>query len=663
MDVGASSSETDYICNAPATFKSYVWKHYGFAKKDGKLDKTFVICKECRVKKPYNGSTTNMQTHLKRIHHIADSTNKCTTAASASSSSSDTGDGLSKSGQEDKKSFTSYFGGPLAGNSDRAMAITKAIAYFICKDMQPYSVVENEGFRQLVHVLEPRYKIPDRSVFTDKHISDLYNKVRSEIVVSLNSAQRVALTVDGWTSCATDSYITVTAHHIDMEWEMQNFVLQTRAFRESHTGANLAELLRDVSREWKIGDKKPALVTDNATNMILAGSAAEMKPHVRCIAHTLNLSSQKTFKVDQVKPILVKIRRIVTFFHKSTKASDALRDQQHSLGLAHHKLIHDVSTRWNSSLEMLERFWEQKDAVAAVLRKIKPRGEPLPALSDNEIKVIPEIVKLMSPLKLATKLLSEEKTPTLSIVSPLLAKLRSEFGENHSDLAVIGKMKENFRQDFESRYNYIQDFLNNASALDPRFKDLHFMDADNTVKDVIFLRIADQVEDMARADGMLDDESQAAQAEGDGRGHREEEDDNEVEEMEEDERDEELEPPKKRSAMDQLLGGFLAPVRRPQQTIRERAKEEITKYRGRDGLDVNGDVLQWWKEQVDLPLLSKLARSYLSIPATSVPSERVFSTAGDIITAERSRLLPEHVDQLIFLKKNLKQHHMKCITK
>ncbi|CAJ1061304.1 zinc finger BED domain-containing protein 1-like [Xyrichtys novacula] len=175
---------------------------------------------------------------------------------------------------------------------------------------------------------------------------------------------------------------------------------------------------------------------------------------------------------------------------------------------------------------------------------------------------------------------------------------------------------------------------------------------------------------MARADGMLDDESQAAQAEGDGRGHREEEeekeedDDNEndVEEIEEDERDDEPEPPKKKSAMDQLLGGFLAP-RAPEKTIRERAKEEITKYRGRNGLDVNGDMLQWWKEQVDLPLLSKLARSYLSIPATSVPSERVFSTAGDIITAERSRLLPEHVDQLIFLKKNLKQRHMTWITK
>lgn len=105
-------------------------------------------------------------------------------------------------------------------------------------------------------------------------------------------------------------------------------------------------------------------------------------------------------------------------------------------------------------------------------------------------------------------------------------------------------------------------------------------------------------------------------------------------------------------ALDQMFGEFLEPSP-PSKSLREKAKEEIWKYRERDPLPLNGNVLHWWKEQLDLPLLSSLAKHYLCIPATSVPSERVFSTAGDIVTAQRSVLRADHVDQLIFLKKNL----------
>lgn len=75
-------------------------------------------------------------------------------------------------------------------------------------------------------------------------------------------------------------------------------------------------------------------------------------------------------------------------------------------------------------------------------------------------------------------------------------------------------------------------------------------------------------------------------------------------------------------------------------------------------MGINGNVMQWWKKQVGLPLLSALAKGYLYIPATSVASEKVFSTAGDIISSKRSLLHPDHVDQLIFLKKNLKVRHL-----
>jgi len=40
----------------------------------------------------------------------------------------------------------------------------------------------------------------------------------------------------------------------------------------------------------------------------------------------------------------------------------------------------------------------------------------------------------------------------------------------------------------------------------------------------------------------------------------------------------------------------------------------------------------------------------LAIPATSAPTERLFSTAGRTITAERNRLSPDMADALIFLR-------------
>jgi len=56
----------------------------------------------------------------------------------------------------------------------------------------------------------------------------------------------------------------------------------------------------------------------------------------------------------------------------------------------------------------------------------------------------------------------------------------------------------------------------------------------------------------------------------------------------------------------------------------------------------------WQKHRVLLDPLFEIAMKYSTIPATSVPSERVFSKAGEILNAK-------HLDILLFLNKNLKQ--------
>ena len=65
--------------------------------------------------------------------------------------------------------------------------------------------------------------------------------------------------------------------------------------------------------------------------------------------------------------------------------------------------------------------------------------------------------------------------------------------------------------------------------------------------------------------------------------------------------------------------------------------------------------LGWWKTNSDrYPKLALAAKYCLCIPATSTPSERIFSTAGYIVNKNRSCLLPENVDKLVFLAQNLK---------
>lgn len=48
------------------------------------------------------------------------------------------------------------------------------------------------------------------------------------------------------------------------------------------------------------------------------------------------------------------------------------------------------------------------------------------------------------------------------------------------------------------------------------------------------------------------------------------------------------------------------------------------------------------------PHLANVAKFFLATPATSVPSERVFSAAGFTVRKQRSSLASENVDRLIF---------------
>ena len=61
----------------------------------------------------------------------------------------------------------------------------------------------------------------------------------------------------------------------------------------------------------------------------------------------------------------------------------------------------------------------------------------------------------------------------------------------------------------------------------------------------------------------------------------------------------------------------------------------------------------WGKNKERFPSLAATAAKFLCTPSTSVDSERLFSTASNILHDKRNRLLGEKVETLIFLKKYL----------
>ena len=69
----------------------------------------------------------------------------------------------------------------------------------------------------------------------------------------------------------------------------------------------------------------------------------------------------------------------------------------------------------------------------------------------------------------------------------------------------------------------------------------------------------------------------------------------------------------------------------------------------------SSEVLNWWRNhKTMLPLLSKLARKYLGIPATSTQSERVFSAGGRVCSSSRTSLETGKVESLVIINKNKK---------
>ncbi len=63
--------------------------------------------------------------------------------------------------------------------------------------------------------------------------------------------------------------------------------------------------------------------------------------------------------------------------------------------------------------------------------------------------------------------------------------------------------------------------------------------------------------------------------------------------------------------------------------------------------------LAWWKANQGLyPILARLAKIYLAIPASSAPSERVFSVASRLISSKRTSMGTNIAGKTLYVSEN-----------
>ena len=111
----------------------------------------------------------------------------------------------------------------------RAKGITDWVSQMIAQDLRPIRMVECEGFRNLLRYLEQAilYQGKNNSPWTSLKFEMCKEKLKKSLE---DEAPSMALTTDIWTSIATEAYMTVTAHYIDPNWKLQNFVLDRNTF-------------------------------------------------------------------------------------------------------------------------------------------------------------------------------------------------------------------------------------------------------------------------------------------------------------------------------------------------------------------------------------------------------------------------------------------------
>ena len=555
-----------------------------------------------------------------------------------------------------------------------APTFEKCCVDWLIATYQPLSMVEEPSFRKLCSSLNSKAPI----IGKDK-IRNLLSYECAKSKSKLNDLLKghlVTATADGWTACNNVSFVTCTAHFISDSWVLHHFPLGIFEKKGRSRAEDIVAAVENIWEAYNISySNLVSVVTDTEATMIKSGRLFKQNARQHngalewhgCIAHLLELVTGVVFDDYPASEGTMKAARELVGFFKHSSQAEAILLSKQVAGRAV-KPIQDVETRWWSTHSMCSRLLKLKPYFDLM----EVEGTLKSNLTEVQWKVVEDSVNLLDPFMCAQRMMEGESYVTVSMYPYIIHKIRGgllkmiERPSSQQVFTLARKMNRVLEEHWGcgDAGTVAQEHLGNgprqrpkgipriallASLLDPRFK--------------FGAGLAER--DKAIIWGWLEqDMTTIAQAEANNMGNN-----NVVEGA----------PrggvaraqPERPSMYDdlfddlQLLAAADANNNVPnalrnnninEDPLEERVQAEAILFRQEAHLPLKDQTgrwnnpLEWWKmKQNQFPLLAALAKKYLAVPATSAPSERVFSTAGLTIANARARLLPETAAELVFL--------------
>lgn len=514
-------------------------------------------------------------------------------------------------------------------------------------------------------------------------VQSTVEQVRPQVTQKLHMARsKISFSFDAWSSRSHLPFLGIYAHFIDEDYRLATCLLGLKHLEGRHTGENMGDVLSKVIKSYDLTDRIGWFVSDNAssndttlrrlaTHMVI--DLPEMR--LRCLGHILNLACQamlhgtdaesfehidvtdidmeaadekarrflnsvKTMSEEELlkqwrrKGFYGKAHNFVVYVNRSPQRIQRFKAKQRELddnAPFLYSLLADGGVRWNSAYAMFERLILLKDAVTLFQSDEVASGE-----LEHEDLITLDDWRDMTDFK---ELLEPFKEATMRTQGRAHDGTHGALWEWMTELELLLTILENKR---EALLNQPPSFLRTSVNLAWNKLKIYYELSDQTFA----YRLAIVMNPNYRYDWF--DEHWSGRAP-----HEVREVKRRTQELFNEYRSE-IQPipdaqprdgPRELSRYEEFNK-----VKK-----RKKVKSELERYLTTDIEEVS-DVLAWWRaHQATYPVLSQMAFDVLAVPAMSAEVERLFSSAGLVITERRARTLPDLAEDNQLLKAWLKE--------